>query len=83
MMTQFSLPVLNKQSLAEKVELLVQKHGIRYSEAVIDVCEEYGIEATDMAKLIIDSPLKAKIEKQAIQFNTVKGKKQSSSSVTF
>jgi hypothetical protein len=77
-MTVAILPVLNKQSLAEKVELLVQREKMRYAEAVIHVCEERGIDPIDMAKIIQTSPLKAKIERECIRLNTVKGKKRTS-----
>lgn len=77
-MTVAILPVLNKQSLAEKVELLVQREKMRYAEAVVYICEEHGIDPTDMAKIILTSPLKAKIERECIRLNTVKGKKRTS-----
>ena len=69
-------PVLNKQSLAEKVEILVQKEKMRYSEAVIHVCDVMGIDPADVAKIILTSPLKVKIEREAIRLNTVRGKKR-------
>jgi hydrogenase maturation factor len=75
------IPVLNKQSLAEKVELLVQREQMRYSEAVIHICEEHGIDPIDMAKIIITSPLKAKIERESIRLNTVRGKKRVSTAI--
>lgn len=82
-MTAILLPVLNKQTLAEKVELKVRRDSMRYSEAVVNVCEEYGIDPTDIAPLIIDSPLKTKIEAESIQLNTVRGKKCASSSILY
>ena len=75
------LPVLNKQTLAEKVELLVQREKMRYAEAVIYICEEHGIDPMDMAKIISASPLKAKIERECIRLNTVRGKKRSSTAI--
>jgi hydrogenase maturation factor len=69
-------PVLNKQSLAEKVEVLVQKEKMRYSEAVVHVCDSLGIDPIDVAKIILTSPLKAKIEREAVRLNTVRGKKR-------
>ena len=77
-MTVAILPVLNKQSLAEKVELLVQREKMRYAEAVVHICEEHGIDPIDMAKIILTSPLKTKIERECILLNTVKGKKRTS-----
>jgi MFS superfamily sulfate permease-like transporter len=80
-MTIASLPVLNKQTLAERVELLVQKEHMRYSEAVVHVCDEHGIDPIDVAKMILTSPLKTKIEKESIQLNTVKGRKRTSTAL--
>jgi hypothetical protein len=80
-MTIASLPVLNKQTLAERVELLVQKEHMRYSEAVVHVCDEHGIDPIDVAKMILTSPLKSKIEKESIQLNTVKGRKRTSTTL--
>jgi len=77
------LPILNKLTLAEKVELLVQKEGIRYSEAVIHICDDYGIEPTDIAQLIIDSPLEQKIADQAIKLNVLKGKKRQTNTLSY
>jgi len=80
-MTVAILPVLNKQSLAEKVELLVQREKMRYAEAVVHICDEHGIDPIDMAKIISASPLKDKIERECIKLNTVRGKKRSSTAV--
>lgn len=67
---------LNKQTLAEKTEILVRRENIRYAEAVVYICEEYGIDPADAAKIIIGSPLKDKIERESIKLNSVRGKKQ-------
>jgi len=72
-----SLPVLNKQTLAERVELLVRRESMRYSEAVVYICDDLGLDPTDVADIITNSPLKAKIERESIQLNTVRGKKRS------
>jgi hypothetical protein len=70
------IPILNKRTLAERVELLVRKENMRYSEAIIHICDELGLDPVDLKDMIITSPLKSKIENQSIQLNTVYGKKR-------
>jgi hypothetical protein len=70
------IPILNKRTLAERVELLVRKENMRYSEAIIHICDELGLDPIDLKDMIISSPLKSKIENQSIQLNTVYGKKR-------
>jgi hypothetical protein len=64
-------PALTKQSLAERVELLVHHDHMKYSEAIIEVCRELDIEPTDIIKLIISGPLHQKIEAEAMRFNVI------------
>ena len=59
-----------KKSLAEKVCLLVHTDGMKYSEALLDVCEEFEIDPHDIAKLV-KGPLKAKLEAEAMKFNVI------------
>lgn len=73
-----NIPVLSKQSLAEQVELLVQRENMRYSEAVVYICDEHGIDPIDVVKLIASSPLRSKIERESIRLNTIRGKRRSS-----
>lgn len=72
--TLHDIPILNKRTLAERVELLVRKENMRYSEAIIHICDELGLDPIDLKDMIISSPLKSKIENQSIQLNTVYGK---------
>lgn len=73
-----SIPVvLTKNSLAERVENLVLRDKMRYSEAVIHVCDDLGIDPIDIAKLITRGPLRSKIEAEAIRHNTIKTKSTS------
>lgn len=64
-------PVLTKQSLAEQVERLVHHDRMKYSEAILEVCSEMDIDPADIIKLIISSPLYAKIEAEAMRFNVI------------
>jgi hypothetical protein len=59
-----------KKSLAEKVCLLVHTDGLKYSEALIEICEEYEIDPHDIAKLV-KGPLKAKLEAEAMRYNNI------------
>ena len=59
-----------KKSLAEKVCLLVHTDGLKYSEALIEICEEHEIDPHDIAKLV-KGPLKAKLEAEAMRFNVI------------
>jgi hypothetical protein len=58
------------KSLAEKVCMLVLKDRLKYSEALLEVCEEYEIDPHDIAKLV-KGPLKAKLEAEAMRFNVI------------
>ena len=65
------IPVaFTKKSLAEKVCMLVLKDGLKYSEALLEICEQYDIDPHDIAKLV-KGPLKAKLEAEAMKFNVI------------
>lgn len=55
---------LTKQSLVEKVEFLVSKDKMRYSEALVYICTELVLDPEDIVKLITPA-LKSKIEIEA------------------
>ncbi len=61
---------LSKQQLFERVFEIVQQDGVRYSQAIIDVCEKENIEPEDVAKLIT-GPLLEKIENESMDLKTV------------
>jgi len=44
---------------------------MKYSEAILEVCAEMDIDPADIIKLIISSPLYAKIEAEAMRFNVI------------
>jgi len=56
--------VLTKQSLVEKVEFLVSKDKMRYSEALVYICTEMVLDPEDIVKLITPA-LRSKIEIEA------------------
>ena len=58
-------PLFTKTSLIETIELHVQRDGMRYSEAIIHLCVLHELEPEDVAKLIIKTPLKEKIQIEA------------------
>jgi hypothetical protein len=62
--------VFTKKSLAEKVCLLVHADGLKYSEALLEICEEHEIDPHDIAKLV-KGPLKAKLEAEAMRNNVI------------
>ena len=59
-----------KKSLAEKVCLLVHTDGLKYSEALLEICEQHEIDPHDIAKLV-KGPLKAKLEAEAMKYNVI------------
>tara|TARA_X000001316_G_C921583_1_gene36067 strand:+ start:2158 stop:2442 length:285 start_codon:yes stop_codon:yes gene_type:complete len=65
------IPVaFTKKSLAEKVCLLVHTDGLKYSEALLEICEQHEIDPHDIAKLV-KGPLKAKLEAEAMRYNVI------------
>ena len=69
--TKTEVPVaFTPKSLAEKVCMLVLKDRLKYSEALLEVCEEYEIDPHDIAKLV-KGTLKAKLEAEAMRFNVI------------
>ena len=59
-----------KKSLAEKVCMLVHKDGLKYSEALLEICDEHEIDTHDIAKLV-KGPLKDKLEAEAMRNNVI------------
>jgi hypothetical protein len=54
------------------VEELVKASNIGYIESVLQVCEQRSIDMCDATRLI-NTPLKAKIEAEAVENNYIKG----------
>ena len=59
-----------QKSLAERVCMLVLKDGLKYSEALLEICEENEIDPHDIAKLV-KGPLKKKLEVEAMKNNVI------------
>ena len=59
-----------QKSLAERVCMLVLKDGLKYSEALLEICEEHEIDPHDIAKLV-KGPLKKKLEVEAMKNNVI------------
>lgn len=59
-----------KEDIVKRVYHLVHTEGIRYTEAIVDVCKDLGIEPEDFAPYI-DSSLKEKIRNQAIENRSI------------
>lgn len=66
---------LNRKLFIQRVEELRRKDGMRYSEAIVEVCEEFEIDFQDVRDDFIDSTLKEKIKQEAIRNNAVRGPK--------
>jgi hypothetical protein len=63
---------LTLSELIEKVEFLVRKDNMSYTEAICEICEQKELEPEDVAKLIKKGPLKNKLEVEATKRNIVK-----------
>ncbi len=61
---------LTSEQLVEKASKLVKSEGIRYSEAIIDICKEYDLEPEDIVQLL-PKPLLEKLENEAMDFHTL------------
>jgi hypothetical protein len=71
MADKVEVPVaFTQKSLAQKVCMLVLKDGLKYSEALLEICEEHEIDPHDIAKLV-KGPLKAKLEAEAMRYNNI------------
>ena len=71
MVEKVEVPVaFTQKTLASKVCMLVHKDGLKYSEALLEICEQYEIDPHDIAKLV-KGPLKAKLEAEAMRYNSI------------
>jgi hypothetical protein len=62
------IKVLSKQEFAIAVETLVKSKDMGYLEAIIHYCDNNGLEADDVHKLVVGS-LKEKLEAEAQRNN--------------
>lgn len=64
------IPVITKQELATRAELLVRSDNLSYIEAIIHICDELDLDPEDIAKMVT-GPLKDKVEAEAQRNNVL------------
>ena len=62
---------ISKEKFAEEIETLVLNTQMNYIEAIIEYCEEKGIEIESVSKLV-SKPLKEKLKYEATELNYLK-----------
>ena len=62
---------ISKDKFAEEIEALVLDTKMSYIEAIVEYCEEKGIEVESVSKLI-SKPLKEKLKYEATELNYLK-----------
>jgi len=62
---------ISKDSFAEEIEDMVLDTKMSYIEAIVEYCEEKGIEVESVSKLI-SKPLKEKLKYEATELNYLK-----------
>jgi len=62
---------VSKDKFAEDIEAIVLQTNMSYIEAIVEYCEEKGIEVESASKLI-SKPLKEKIRYEATELNFLK-----------
>tara|TARA_R110002020_G_scaffold188804_3_gene387537 strand:+ start:1982 stop:2209 length:228 start_codon:yes stop_codon:yes gene_type:complete len=67
------LSVLTKDIFSQNVEKIVKDEGVEYMDAILLYCEKNEVEIEVVAKLI-NSKIKATIEKEASDLNMLKYK---------
>jgi putative aminopeptidase FrvX len=60
--------ILTTEQLSSRVETLVSRDHMTYLEAIIHICDDTGIDAEDMAKIVTGS-LREKLEAEAQRNN--------------
>lgn len=68
------LPAISKEEFSKRIESRVKNKKVTYLEAVIDLQEEYGLDASFVVKLL-SQPLLEKLEMEGKQLNLLKKKK--------
>lgn len=63
--------IITKVELINRVHKLVEEDGLKYSEAIIEICDELEIEYEEIAKLIGRGPLRAKLEIEAMRHHVI------------
>ena len=62
---------ISKEKFAEEIESLVLNTKMNYIEAIVEFCEERGIEIESVSKLV-SKPLKEKLKYEATELNYLK-----------
>ena len=62
---------ISKDKFAEEIEAMVLDTKMSYIEAIVEYCEEKGIEVESVSKLI-SKPLKEKLKYEATELNYLK-----------
>ena len=62
---------ISKEKFAEEIEARVLNTKMNYIEAIIEFCEERGIEIESVSKLV-SKPLKDKLKYEATELNYLK-----------
>jgi hypothetical protein len=63
--------MLSPADIVERIYTLVAEDKLKYVEAILEVCEECGIEPEDIVPLIQNTSLKYKIENEAMKNNVI------------
>ena len=69
--TALGAKFISKDKFAEEIEALVLDTKMSYIEAIVEYCEEKGIEVESVSKLI-SKPLKEKLKYEATELNYLK-----------
>lgn len=67
-----SIPVMNQRTFSLLAEERALDPGVSYIDGIIDLCENYHLEITDVKKFMTRS-LHDKVEAEAIGLNYIKG----------
>ena len=62
---------ISKEKFAEEIESLVNNTSMTYIEAIVEFCEDKGIDIESVSKLV-SKPLKEKIKYEATELNYLK-----------
>lgn len=69
---------ITKQEFIDEVTTLVFEDGLKYSQAIVEICDRLEIEYEDIVKLVNATPIKGKLEQEAIKHNVLPKKKTNS-----
>ena len=62
---------ISKEKFAEDIETIVLENKVSYIDAIVDYCEDKGIEIESVSKLV-SKPLKEKLKYEATELNYLK-----------